>query len=481
MGTRIGRVSLKVMAGVITIMLLLAVLATGVLSLNLAELVPDQTNAAEAKQSIIFTTVLLMLLIVAGVTVLYWVMRSTLGADPVAIFDAVVRLNNHDLAEGSALKECDLKTLLGQLNLLRENLLRRSQQADRSAGKLTGTMAQLDLSIASLNSCVTTQAAVFGDTSSSIEQMLASISQNSQNATLTNDIAKQASGDVGECYDAVVGTVQAMQRIAERISVINEIAYQTNLLALNAAIEAGRAGEHGKGFAVVALEVRRLAERCQRAAQEIGEEATASVKQSDLAGQLLDKMVPSIQKTAELVQEIALASAEQSTGAQQIEIAFSGVNSALVAVAADSLRIESTAGELRSSLLEFKRNVSDPVKAETKCEPLNSSKPQKLAKRHRASVNAATTRSKQMVKPKAATYPLNSSKSLNKPGAAIKSKLTENTRPAQKQKPLMPKLGLHKVATVNKPALVSSVGNTAKVAVISPHADDEDRHFTAYD
>jgi methyl-accepting chemotaxis protein len=158
-------------------------------------------------------------------------------------------------------------------------------------------------------------------------------------------MAQKSANDAASGGEAVSATVEAMQKIAERIGVIDEIAYQTNLLALNAAIEAGRAGEHGRGFAVVASEVRKLAERSQGAAQEIGELATGSVKRAELAGILLEQMVPSIRKTADLVQEIAAASSEQATGVSQINSAIGQVSQTLQQNAAASEELSSTAEE----------------------------------------------------------------------------------------------------------------------------------------
>ncbi|MCK4507077.1 MAG: HAMP domain-containing protein, partial [Desulfuromonadales bacterium] len=147
------------------------------------------------------------------------------------------------------------------------------------------------------------QAAAAEEASSSVEQMTANIRQNADNAMETEKIAVQASGDAREGGDAVNQTVGAMKEIAGKIMIIEEISRQTNLLALNAAIEAARAGEHGKGFAVVAAEVRKLAERSQKAAGEINELSTNSVEVAEKAGTVLDALVPNIQKTAELVQE----------------------------------------------------------------------------------------------------------------------------------------------------------------------------------
>ena len=153
--------------------------------------------------------------------------------------------------------------------------------------------------------------------------MVSNIKQNADNAQQTDKIANKSATDAQESGKSVVEAVTAMKEIASKISIIEEIARQTNLLALNAAIEAARAGEHGKGFAVVAAEVRKLAERSQKAAGEINQLSGTTVKVSEKAGEMLEKLVPDIQRTAELVQEITAASKEQDTGAEQINKALS--------------------------------------------------------------------------------------------------------------------------------------------------------------
>jgi methyl-accepting chemotaxis protein len=194
----------------------------------------------------------------------------------------------------------------------------------------------------------TEQAASVQEVSSSMEQMSANIKQNAENASQTEKIALKAASDAKEGGDAVAQTVDAMKQIAGKTSIIGEIARQTNLLALNAAIEAARAGEHGKGFAVVAAEVRKLAERSQKAAGEITELSATSVRVAERAGELLAKILPDVQKTADLVQEISTSSREQDTGATQINQALQQLDDVIQQNAAGAEEMSSTAQELAS-------------------------------------------------------------------------------------------------------------------------------------
>lgn len=186
------------------------------------------------------------------------------------------------------------------------------------------------------------------ETSASIEEMAASINQNAENAKITEGMASKSSNEAVEGEAAVKHTEEAMKQIASKIGIIDDIAYQTNMLALNAAIEAARAGEQGKGFAVVAAEVRKLAERSQIAAQEIGELAENSVKTAESAGQLLNAILPSIARTSDLVQEIAAASQEQSSGATQINIAISQMSQITQQNASASEQLAATAEEMNA-------------------------------------------------------------------------------------------------------------------------------------
>jgi methyl-accepting chemotaxis protein len=188
--------------------------------------------------------------------------------------------------------------------------------------------------------------------------MSASITQNSDNAKVTDSMATKASQEAAEGGDAVTQTVAAMKQIAQKISIVDDIAYQTNLLALNAAIEAARAGEHGKGFAVVAAEVRKLAERSQEAAKEIGDLASNSVSTAERAGKLLDEIVPSIQKTSDLVQEIAAASQEQSQSVTQIGGAMGQLSKATQQNASASEELAATSEELSGQAEQLQQSVA---------------------------------------------------------------------------------------------------------------------------
>ncbi len=214
------------------------------------------------------------------------------------------------------------------------------------AMSLTSASSQVSSTSQSLAQGTSEQAASVEETTSSLEQMSASIGQNADNSRHLAQIASEAARGAGESAQSVARTVEAMKEIAQRISIVDEITYQTNLLALNAAIEAARAGEHGKGFAVVAAEVRRLAERSQASAKEIGTLATASVKVAEHSGQLLGELVPNVQKAADIIQEVSAASTEQAQGVNQVNRAMSQVDQVTQRNASAAEELSSTAEEL---------------------------------------------------------------------------------------------------------------------------------------
>ncbi|NDV25783.1 methyl-accepting chemotaxis protein [Desulfovibrio sp. JC010] len=217
---------------------------------------------------------------------------------------------------------------------------------------------ELSATAESLSQASTEQAANVEEVSSSMEEMTANIRQNAENAQQTEQIALQSSQQAEEGGEAVIKAVDAMKNIAEKISIIEEIARQTNLLALNAAIEAARAGEHGKGFAVVAAEVRKLAERSGAAAGEIGELSSSTVNVAERAGEMLNQLVPDIRKTAELVQEIAAGSSEQLSGAEQINKAVQQLDQVTQQNASASEEMASTSEELSSQAEQLQQVMS---------------------------------------------------------------------------------------------------------------------------
>ena len=214
------------------------------------------------------------------------------------------------------------------------------------AGEVAAASQSISTASVQVSKGASAQAAAAEEASSSMEQMVSNIKQNADNAQQTDKIANKSAKDAQESGKSVLEAVSAMKEIANKISIIEEIARQTNLLALNAAIEAARAGEHGKGFAVVAAEVRKLAERSQKAAAEINQLSSTTLRVSEKSGEMLDKLVPDIQRTAELVQEISAASKEQDTGAEQINKALQQLEKVIQQNASASEEMASTTEEL---------------------------------------------------------------------------------------------------------------------------------------
>ena len=248
--------------------------------------------------------------------------------------------------------------LLGALGEMVERLTATLSAVRAAADQLSSASGQVSSTSQSLAQGASEQAASVEETSATLEQAAASVKGNADNAKLTAGIAQRAAQQARDGGVAVARTVADMQAIAERIGIVDDIAYQTNMLALNAAIEAARAGEHGKGFAVVAAEVRKLAERAQVAAREIGELAGGSVKQAEAAGALLEQMVPAIARTSELIEEINAASDEQASGIGQINQAVSQLNATTQQSASASEQLAATAEEMNGQATELQNQVA---------------------------------------------------------------------------------------------------------------------------
>ena len=255
---------------------------------------------------------------------------------------------------------------------------------------------ELSASAEQVSQGATEQASSAEEASASMEEMASNIKQNADNAAQTEKIARQSAKDAEVSGEAVGRAVQAMQTIAEKITIVQEIARQTDLLALNAAVEAARAGEHGKGFAVVASEVRKLAERSQAAATEIGAVSSETVKAAQSAGEMLTRLVPDIRKTAELVSEISAACREQDIGASQINEAIQQLDkvtqqnsSASEEMSATSEELAAQAEELQTSIAFFRTDSSGH--ARPAAAPVRRPAPAKTAVAERKPAKAAKT------------------------------------------------------------------------------------------
>jgi len=252
----------------------------------------------------------------------------------------------------------DYNALMSCINSLVDNLARFALEVQDAADQVATGSEQSSASAQTLSQGATEQASATEEASSSMEEMASNVKQNADNASQTEKIARQSSLDAEASGSAVKRAVQAMETIAQKITIVQEIARQTDLLALNAAVEAARAGEHGRGFAVVASEVRKLAERSQAAAAEIGTLSSETVKSAQQAGEMLTRLVPDIKRTAELVEEITAACREQDVGAAQINQAIQQLDQVTQQNATAAVEVSSTSEELTTQAEQLQRSVA---------------------------------------------------------------------------------------------------------------------------
>ena len=332
----------------------------GIVTMGLSE---DRIRVETAKTTVYVIVVNLIMALVLAVVM--WTATRRIIVAPInrvaaQIADGDFRKTITDL---SADEVGDLgrgmNNMAGKIRALVNGIRDGADRTAESAQTVTASSGHLSQSAAE-------QATSVEQVSSSIEEMSATVRQNAENALKTEKIANKSAADAQETGSAVSKAIVSLKHIAEKISIVEEIARQTNLLALNAAIEAARAGEHGKGFAVVAAEVRKLAERSQTAAVEINHLSRSSVEVSEQAGVMLGKLVPDIQRTAELVQEISASTKEQASGIDQINNASQQLNSLVQNIASAAEELSNTsealngqAQELQAAVDVFK--VSDEV------------------------------------------------------------------------------------------------------------------------
>nr|WP_321404793.1 methyl-accepting chemotaxis protein [uncultured Desulfobacter sp.] len=337
------------------------IIVTGVFTDEIQNKVAEkrqQLNYMISKQ-IIFTTTTIFILIL---TAFFWVRsiaRKYIERPLSAGIDVANKLAQGDLNLNI---ESNSDDEIGQLQkAMKHMVISLSDIVDEVQSAVSNVAAgsqELSATSEQMSQGATEQAASAEEASAAMEQMSGNIRQNADNAQHTERLAVQAAEDAEEGGQAVAQTVLAMREIADKILIIEEIARQTNMLALNAAIEAARAGDHGKGFAVVADAVRKLAERSQAAASEISNLSTLSVEIAENAGEMLNKIVPDIRKTSELVQEINAASAEQSTGADQINTALQQLDQIIQQNASSSEEMSSTAEELSAQAEQLQQAIA---------------------------------------------------------------------------------------------------------------------------
>jgi methyl-accepting chemotaxis protein len=330
-----------------------------IISINTEALVVINDNtdvlyATSSRNMMILIIVSILFAIGVSIYIINSILNA-LGGEPAFVSEIVAQVAIGDLTVN--MKKANGKQNVGLLKSVEEMVEKLKETVSvivSGSENIASASNQISSSAQQMSQGATEQASSVEEISSSMEQMTANIQQNTNNSKETEKIATQAAKEIIESNESVTTTVFSMKTIATKISIIGEISRQTNLLALNAAVEAARAGEHGRGFAVVAAEVRKLAERSQLAATEIDDVSLASVDVAQKSGELLSAVVPNIQKTSDLVQEISASSMEQNAGAEQVNSAIQQLNQVVQENAATSEEMAAGAEELSTQAEQLK-------------------------------------------------------------------------------------------------------------------------------